>query len=203
MNMAKLGLLAYLSSVLLVVEAFSPFSTRPGSHTSSTHLFMNKKKAKKAPAKGKAQGFASALKSLSNKSFPYAGTIRPGKQSPQRVVLDENIVLPDYAVDGIAKKGSSSPLLPWVIEVKKPKEIEKMRAAGKLARDVLDMAGRAVAVGVTTDEIDALVHEASVKVRPTFLTGVAPDSLSGTFRNTNNIMIAFDVLDRPVLILPL
>jgi methionyl aminopeptidase len=54
--------------------------------------------------------------------------------------------------------------LPWVIEVKKPDEIEKMRSAGKLARDILDLAGRAVAVGVTTDEIDTIVHEAVVKV---------------------------------------
>jgi methionyl aminopeptidase len=125
---------------------------------------MNKKKAKKN-VKSTGQGFASALKSFQTKSFPYAGSIRPGEQSPQRVVVDENIVFPDYAIDGIAKKGSSSPLLPWVIEVKTPHEIEKMKAAGKLARDILDLAGRAVAVGVTTDKIDTLVHEAIIKVR--------------------------------------
>ena len=39
-----------------------------------------------------------------------------------------------------------------------------MRAAGKLARQVLDLAGRAVQVGVTTDEIDAIVHQAIVEV---------------------------------------
>jgi len=37
--------------------------------------------------------------------------------------------------------------LPWVIEVKKPDEIEKMRAAGKVAREVLDAAGRIVKPG--------------------------------------------------------
>ncbi|KAL3907832.1 MAG: hypothetical protein SGARI_003347, partial [Bacillariaceae sp.] len=126
----------------------------------------NKKKSSKkksAPSAGK--GFASVLQ-RSNDNFPYAGSVRPGTQSPQRVVVpgdsNQKIILPDYALDGRPKKGSSSPLLPWVIEVKTPDEIEKMRASGKLGREILDLAGRAVAPGVTTDEIDTLVHEAIV-----------------------------------------
>jgi methionyl aminopeptidase len=55
-------------------------------------------------------------------------------------------------------------LLPWIIEVKSPEEIEKMKAAARVARQVLDIAGRAVRVGITTDEIDALVHEETLKV---------------------------------------
>ena len=51
-----------------------------------------------------------------------------------------------------------------MIEVKTAKEIEKMREAGALAREILDLAGRAVAVGVTTDEIDELVHQETIKV---------------------------------------
>ena len=38
-----------------------------------------------------------------------------------------------------------------------------MRAAGRVAREVLDIAGRMVAPGVTTDAIDAVVHEESLK----------------------------------------
>ena len=75
------------------------------------------------------------------------------------MVVSEEIVMPDYAIDGRPKKGSGSPLLPWVIEVKAPEEIAKMRASGKLARQVLDMAGRAAKAGVTTDKIDVLVHK--------------------------------------------
>lgn len=55
-------------------------------------------------------------------------------------------------------------MLPWMIEVKTADEILKMKMAGAMAREILDLAGRAVAVGVTTDEIDALVHEEIVKV---------------------------------------
>ena len=151
-------------------------------------MHNNKKKSassKKKSSGGGSKGFASVLSSSSTDSFPYAGTVRPGKQSPQRIVMiedDSKITLPDYALDGRPKKGSSSPLLPWVIEVKTPDEIEKMRASGKLARQVLDMAGRAVAPGVTTDEIDALVHEAIVKA------GAYPSPLNyhGTYIGSTN-----------------
>ena len=51
-----------------------------------------------------------------------------------------------------------------MIEVKTAEEIEKMRAAGKVAREVLDAAGKMVRPGVTTDEIDNLVHEETLKV---------------------------------------
>ena len=38
-----------------------------------------------------------------------------------------------------------------------------MRAAGRVAREVLDIAGRAVRPGITTDEIDNIVHAESLK----------------------------------------
>jgi methionyl aminopeptidase len=179
-NMTRIGIFVCLVSILSTAEAFSPSTTATTAATAtattsrpSTRLFMNKKK--KTPVKAKTQGFAGALKSLQTKGFPYAGGIRPGKQSPQRIVLDEKsvIVYPDYANDGRPKKGSNSPLLPWVIEVKTSEEIEKMRVAGKLAREILDMGGRAVAAGVTTDEIDTLVHEAIVEVSPTTWNGIS------------------------------
>lgn len=131
---------------------------------SALYMHNNKKKKSSSGGGGGGKGFASAVAGVMSRTdnFPYAGSIRPGVQSPQRVVVDKAIVMPDYALDGRPKKGSSSPLLPWVIEVKTAEEIEKMRAAGKLARDILDMAGRIVAPGVTTDEIDTLVHDAIV-----------------------------------------
>jgi len=73
-----------------------------------------------------------------------------------------DIVKPDYWQTGVPKPSKS--LLPWMIEVKAEEEIAKMRAAGRLARHVLDVGGRAVRPGVTTDEIDALVHEEIIKV---------------------------------------
>ena len=53
-----------------------------------------------------------------------------------------------YQISTPKKKGSQD------IEVKSEEAIAKMRAAGKAAREVLDIAGRLVKEGVTTDEID-------------------------------------------------
>eukprot|EP00537_Pseudo-nitzschia_pungens_P006062 CAMPEP_0172365930 /NCGR_PEP_ID=MMETSP1060-20121228/12457_1 /TAXON_ID=37318 /ORGANISM="Pseudo-nitzschia pungens, Strain cf. cingulata" /LENGTH=413 /DNA_ID=CAMNT_0013089535 /DNA_START=271 /DNA_END=1512 /DNA_ORIENTATION=- len=168
-------ILAGLFSCALMLplsEAFGPSSglvSRTQLHLPpETVLSLGKGGGKKKKAKGgrapASKGFGAAL--FTNEpvdNFPYAGTVRPGKQSPQRTVLvssEDMQILPDYALDGRPKKGSNSPLLPWVIEVKKPDEIEKMRASGKLAREILDLAGRHVKPGVTTDEIDAIVHKA-------------------------------------------
>jgi len=41
-------------------------------------------------------------------------------------------------------------------------EIESLRVACRLGRQVLDEGAAAVAAGVTTDEIDRVVHEATV-----------------------------------------
>mmetsp|Transcript_1880 Transcript_1880/g.2522 ORF Transcript_1880/g.2522 Transcript_1880/m.2522 type:complete len:435 (-) Transcript_1880:191-1495(-) len=126
---------------------------------STTELNMNKKKSKKKSKPSK--GFAGALRELQKNAFNYAGSVRPGSQSPQKIVIDESIMKPDYALDTLPK--NKPQMLPWIVEVKNKQEIEKMRAAGRVAREVLDCAGRAVAVGVTTDEIDNIVHAESIK----------------------------------------
>jgi len=91
-------------------------------------------------------------------SFKYTGDMRPGKQTPMRRVPSE-IGLPDYAKDGRPK--GRGPLL-GIQDKKTAADIEGMRAAGLVARQVLDAAGRAVAVGTTTDEIDRIVHEEAI-----------------------------------------
>ena len=47
--------------------------------------------------------------------------------------------------------------------IKTPEEIDKMRVAGKLAAEVLDMIGQYVVKGVTTDELNTLCHNYSVE----------------------------------------
>jgi hypothetical protein len=126
-----------------------------------TKTSLLERKRTTASSKG---GFGNAVKDLMSSTFPYTGPLRPGNKSPQRVVLDESIVKPDYWQTSIPKQGTPR-LLPWMIEVKTPEEIVKMRAAGKLARQVLDLAGRAVRPGITTDEIDTIVYNEIVQVR--------------------------------------
>lgn len=51
------------------------------------------------------------------------------------------------------------------ITIKTPEEIEKMRMAGKLAGEVLEMIGGYVKEGVTTEELDVLCHDYIVNVQ--------------------------------------
>ena len=81
------------------------------------------------------------------------GKVQPGRLSPERTVPPE-IPRPAYA-DG--------PVVRWSEpRVKSPEIIERMRRACREAADILAQAGAVVAPGVTTDEIDAFVHELTI-----------------------------------------
>src|SRR5688572_13011372 len=51
------------------------------------------------------------------------------------------------------------------VTIKTPEEQDKMRTAGRLAADVLDMIGEHVVPGVTTEELDRICHEYIVNVQ--------------------------------------
>jgi len=51
------------------------------------------------------------------------------------------------------------------VTIKTPAEQDKMRVAGRLAAEVLDMIGEHVRPGVTTDELDRICHEYIVNVQ--------------------------------------
>lgn len=53
------------------------------------------------------------------------------------------------------------------IEIKTPEEIEKMRVAGRLAADVLDMIEPFVKVGISTNELDKICHDYMVNEQKT------------------------------------
>jgi len=91
--------------------------------------------------------------------FNFTGPQRPWNKSPKRLV-PETIPPPDYSVSGIpvGEQQAKSDQ----IRSLSPEEIEKMRVACRLGREVLDAAAAVIAVGTTTDEIDRVVHEASV-----------------------------------------
>ncbi|MFR9751870.1 type I methionyl aminopeptidase [Nocardia sp. 004] len=75
----------------------------------------------------------------------------PGTLSPIREV-PRAIERPEYAWKKTANEGNE----PWV---QSAETIEKMRIAGKIAAQALAEAGKAVAPGVTTDELDRIAHE--------------------------------------------
>lgn len=83
--------------------------------------------------------------------------VKKGKVSPMRTVPD-HIERPDYALTGRPKKTRS----PNVI--KTPEQIERMRKAGKVARAVLSKVLDAVKPGITTEELDILAHEETIRL---------------------------------------
>ncbi|KAF2904491.1 hypothetical protein ILUMI_01684, partial [Ignelater luminosus] len=96
-------------------------------------------------------------------NYTFTGKLRPFEQSAKRNVPNQ-IGRPDYAdhpkgysLSEQAVKGSSQ------IKVLDDEEIEGMKVACKLGREVLDEAARVCDVNVTTDEIDRIVHEACIE----------------------------------------
>ena len=66
-----------------------------------------------------------------------------------------DIVRPPYAETGQVVRRPED-------RIKSAEIIEKMRIAGRLAAEVLEIGAAAIAPGVTTDEIDAIVHQAYI-----------------------------------------
>jgi methionyl aminopeptidase len=83
------------------------------------------------------------------------GRIQPGRVSPMRPVPPE-IPRPDYAESGKPRVWAE-PM------VKSADVIARMRVAGRVAAEVLVETGAAVRPGVTTDELDAICHQACIR----------------------------------------
>ncbi|GAA1759349.1 type I methionyl aminopeptidase [Luedemannella helvata] len=76
--------------------------------------------------------------------------VAPGQLSPWREV-PASIVRPEYVGKKLPKRSDRV--------VQTPETIEKMRVAGRLAAQATVLAGEYAKPGVTTDEIDRVVHE--------------------------------------------
>src|SRR5262245_30539568 len=74
------------------------------------------------------------------------GTISPWRQVPSHIPRPEYVGKPEPK----QWRGSN---------VQTPETIEKMRVAGRIAAQALQLAGEHCKPGVTTDEIDRVVHE--------------------------------------------
>lgn len=96
------------------------------------------------------------------RSYNWTGALRPGRVSPRRALppaCEPNV--PDYAADGDPRFESrhAFQITPPALDAA---GAAKARRAARLGREILDLAHAAVRVGVTTDEIDRVVHEATV-----------------------------------------
>jgi hypothetical protein len=96
---------------------------------------------------------------LYDEMLAMAGRMDTAKAA--RRTVPDSIVAPDYALTGTPS--ATLPKAQWMIEQHSDEDIALARIAGRISREVLDEAGRAVAAGVTTDEIDRIVHEETIK----------------------------------------
>jgi len=86
---------------------------------------------------------------------PLEGRVLQGEISPMRSVPD-HIEKPSYALTGHPTRWNEP-------RVKSPEIIERMRHAGAMAAEILTLAGGLVRPGITTDEIDVFVHDATIE----------------------------------------
>ncbi|MFM2181858.1 MAG: methionine aminopeptidase [Actinomycetota bacterium] len=86
---------------------------------------------------------------------PLEGRVQKGTVSPMRSVPD-HIGRPSYALTGEPARWAEP-------RVKTPDVIDRMRRAGAMAAEILRLAGELVRPGITTDEIDIFVHDATIE----------------------------------------
>jgi methionyl aminopeptidase len=85
------------------------------------------------------------------------GRVQPGVISPLRTVPEE-IPRPEYAI----APSDGEPLRWREPLVKSADVLARMRVAGRVAAEVLAETGAAVRPGITTDEVDAVCHQACI-----------------------------------------
>ena len=79
------------------------------------------------------------------------GYLTQGKLSPTRFVPSD-IARPEYV-------GKPAPAKNTKGDVRTPEEVEKIRAAGKIAAQAIELVGQNAKPGITTDELDRIGHE--------------------------------------------
>ncbi|KJA13970.1 hypothetical protein HYPSUDRAFT_150934 [Hypholoma sublateritium FD-334 SS-4] len=95
-------------------------------------------------------------------NFEYTGSLRPAYPLSAKRAVPAHIPRPDYVTAGGKPLGEiqAAGQPPRILSAE---EIQKMRTVCRLTREVLDLAAAAIRPGVTTDEIDEIVHNATIE----------------------------------------
>ena len=144
----KMRVFVFLCLLMVSIQAFTSRTT--------THSIRYNTKGVSTGICMMGKGFGAVKKP----EFKYTGSIVPGIIGP-KLLVPSTIGRPDYAADGIPKHQNRG--MPWDVSPQTPEDIARMRVSGRIAREVLDAAVRFVKAGVTTAEIDQLVHDETTK----------------------------------------
>ncbi|KAK7054923.1 Methionine aminopeptidase 1 [Paramarasmius palmivorus] len=101
-------------------------------------------------------------------NYTFTGPLRPMYPLSGKRAVPDHIPRPEYAGDGRVKAFFRKPMSevraagqpPRILT---PEEQDKMRTVCKLAREVLDIAASHIRPGISTDEIDEIVHNACIE----------------------------------------
>lgn len=94
--------------------------------------------------------------------FQYSGDLRPNYPLTAKRAIPKHIKLPDYANNGKPISEIKNDRL-GKIKILNAKEIEKMRKVGKVSREILDATAKHIKPGITTDELDEILHRECIK----------------------------------------
>ncbi|NBW73939.1 MAG: type I methionyl aminopeptidase, partial [Microbacteriaceae bacterium] len=82
---------------------------------------------------------------------PQTGHLEPGRISP-RLEVPRSIIRPEYV-------GKPTPARFTGSHVKMAEQIEKIRQAGKLAAQAIELVGKSIKPSMTTNDLDMIAHE--------------------------------------------
>jgi hypothetical protein len=122
---------------------------------------LGHKKAKESLAALLLSSAVSPFRGSKFDGYAFRGPLRPAPMSPQ-VPPPPGVPPPDYARDGRPRSEEAERGRNTIAVYSTPEELAALREAGAIAREVTDLAAAALRVGVTGDEIDRLVHAATV-----------------------------------------
>ncbi|CAK7896004.1 methionine aminopeptidase 1 [[Candida] anglica] len=95
-------------------------------------------------------------------NFEYCGELRPHYPLTPRRAVPKHIKRPEYADNGRPISEIKNDRI-GKITILTPKEIEKVRKVGAMSREILDATARHIRPGITTDELDAILHKECTK----------------------------------------
>ncbi|BEI83882.1 hypothetical protein CcaverHIS002_0404860 [Cutaneotrichosporon cavernicola] len=95
------------------------------------------------------------------RNYPFTGTMRPVYPLSPRRAIPKGIKKPDYADDPNGFSPCEA-VRERSIRVLNAQEIEGMRKVCRLSREVLDYTASFIRPGITSDELDAICHQASI-----------------------------------------
>lgn len=96
-------------------------------------------------------------------NYAFTGSVRPMYPLSDRRKVPDHIPRPDYAEDALGRSVSEAKHAGQPPRILSKEEQERMRTVCRLGREILDIAASHVRPEITTDEIDEIVHNATIE----------------------------------------